>query len=356
MLNRSTICLFGSLKLKSAISVTLTLLFILAAAHVIWKIHKPLLVVAGVIFLVWSAVFWSLNRKTRQPACVQITELLLTWIAAMVLLLGAVYYFDRAGWIWFTLTGYDTTFGEDLSNQVGLSTGEFVKQHQYISMDSGDSRKLLLRKGQYSIDDTIVIPQGTSLMIEPGTVLRFRVGRSLISYSPIIARGTASEPIVFTAQNEWLKWGAVGIVGPAKSVFEYVRFEYGRYAWVNNLDFLGNLSLIGTEVEITHSQFLNQFGKNAVYIRQGEVFIRDNIMQNTFNDCLDLDGGGGEISHNQFIDCGDNGIDLSENQHVQVFDNIILDAFGGRKGIGADNNLDEIRALNTFGYSSRGQH
>jgi hypothetical protein len=117
---------------------------------------------------------------------------------------------------------------------------------------------------------------------------------------------------------------------------------------VNNIDFSGSLSLIESQVKITHSRFQKLFGKDAVYIRQGQVLIRDNIFQDVFKDGLDLDGGAGKITRNRFINCGDEGIDLSENFEVQVFDNLILGQRGGR--IAADNNLEEIKALNSLGY------
>ncbi|MBI5031574.1 MAG: phytase [Chloroflexi bacterium] len=348
---RSLVGWLARLNLKLAILVTCAFLLILAAARVVWKVPNPLLVLAGVILLVCSALVWNLNRNSKKPAYVPITQLALSWVAVMALVLGSVFNFDRAGWIWLTLTGYDLVWAEDLPSQINLSTVQFAERHQFFALDPQDSTQLVLRKGQYAINETIVVPQDAALTIEPGTVLRFAVGRSLISYSPIVARGTENEPIVFTAQNEWLKWGVVGVVRSSQSIFQHVQFKNGRRASVNNLDFTGTLSLIETAVQITDSQFQDLFGKDGVYARQTQVFIRDNIFRNTYNDCLDLDGGGGEISHNQFIDCGDNGIDLSENQHVQVFDNTILDARGGRKGIAADNNLDEIKALNTFGYS-----
>lgn len=272
----------------------------------------------------------------------------MVWIVVIALLLGTVYYVDRAGWIWFRLTGYNVTLEEELSGSIDLPVRSFIDRNQIFSVDPENPTGLVLRKGKYDISRTTLIPPGLSLTVEPGTVLQFAAGRSLISYSPIIARGTKSEPILFTARNKFLKWGVVGVVGPGRSVFEYTRFEHGRQALVNNIDFFGSLSLIGADVEIRHSQFVNLFGKDAVYVREGQVLIRENLFWDTYKDCLDLDAGTGEISHNQFINCGDEGIDLSENQEVQVFDNRILDSKGGR--ISADKDLEAIKARNIFGY------
>jgi hypothetical protein len=107
--------------------------------------------------------------------------------------------------------------------------------------------------------------------------------------------------------------------------------------------------VIRADVEIVQSQFLSAFGKDAVNVRYGNVLIRDNLFRDSQKDCLDLDGGAGEVSHNQFIDCEDEGIDLSENNSIQVFDNVILDSHGGR--IAAEENLEQLRSSNTLGYS-----
>ena len=50
----------------------------------------------------------------------------------------------------------------------------------------------------------------------------------------------------------------------------------------------------------------------------------------------------------KFINCQDEGIDLSENFNIKVHNNSIVDEWGGR--IAADNNLQEVRENNTFGY------
>jgi hypothetical protein len=342
------------LNLKVAVPTTLSVFLLLAAASWVWKIPRPLLVFVGVTFCVWSFVFWGFRRRTESStspasARLQVFQLLLIWVLITVLLLGGVYYIDRAGWLWHQLTGYNVTLAEDLSDLVDMPVADFIDEHPIFVIDSRDATKLILPKGDYELQETIVVPKGSSLTIEPGTFLRFGVGRSLISYSPIIARGTESEPIVFTAKRKWLKWGVVGVTNAGQSVFEHVRFEHGRQALINDVDFFGSLSLIETDAEIRDSQFINSFGRDGVYVRQSRVLVQGNIFRDTYKDGLDLDGGTGQISHNQFIDCGDEGIDLDGNSDVQVFNNEILDSKGGR--IGAERDLDKIMSSNKFGYS-----
>ncbi|MEK6949034.1 MAG: right-handed parallel beta-helix repeat-containing protein, partial [Nanoarchaeota archaeon] len=192
------------------------------------------------------------------------------------------------------------------------------------------------------INETIVVPKGFSLEIEAGSTLRFSKGKSLVSYSAVTAKGTEEDPITFTGKDD-AKWGSVGIVGIGKSIFEHVRFENGNGAMVNNQEFLGSLSLVESDIEISNSEFSNSSGKDGLWALNSDVMIRNNIFKDILADCLDLDNGSGEVSGNQFINCGDEGIDLSRNEDIEVFGNVIINS---GNGISADANLEEIRKLN----------
>jgi hypothetical protein len=99
-------------------------------------------------------------------------------------------------------------------------------------------------------------------------------------------------------------------------------------------------------VEVTNSQFLHACGKDAMYVKQGQVLIHNNVFRRSFKDGLDLDGGAGQVSYNLFLNCGDQGIDLSLNDSLKVFGNKIIDSNGGR--IAADVNLEVIKLQNTL--------
>lgn len=325
----------------------------LGLAKLVWSIPKPLLLVVGGIFLITSGLYWWLGRKIFRPTSfsdipIQLIIVLLAWVFLSGFFLGGVYRLDKAGWLWTQITGYNVTLPQDLSGQIFLPAESFVQNYPIFKLDPDDSARLILPKGVYEFEESVVIPDGTYLEIEPGAILRFGVGRSLISYGPIIARGTETDPIQFSAINPWLKWGVVGLVSTDRSVFDYVWFKDGRQALVNGVEFFGGLSLIETQAEITNSQFVNMYGKDSVYIKQGDVLVKNNLFRNAYKDCLDFDGGRGEISSNIFLNCSDESIDLSANLDIKVFDNQILGPNGGR--ISADNHLDEIISLNTLKY------
>lgn len=325
-----------------------SVVLMLGAANAIWKIPKPLLIVSGAFFLTWVIAFWFLSRHRRWSAFGVIARTFVTWITVTTSLLFWVYRWDRAGWIWSTISGYNLTMNEEYPDAVHLEVNEFVRQNPIFKSDANNPAGLILPAGEYHFDRTIVLPRDVFLTIAPGATLRFGVGCSLISYGAIIASGTADRPIVFAAQNKWRKWGVVGVASDDSSVFDHTIFENGRQALINGVEFTGCLSVIGGRVAITNSRFLNLFGKDAVNVRQGRVLIKDNLFKNTFNDGLDLDGGTGEVSRNRFVNCGDEGIDLSENENLSVYDNQIFDSRGGR--LAAEQNLDQIKLQNTLGH------
>ena len=122
---------------------------------------------------------------------------------------------------------------------------------------------------------------------------------------------------------------------------------------MNGVDFFAGLSFIETDGLVRNSTFTNAFGKDAVNARESDVLILDNEFHTAYKDCLDLDGGSGEISGNLFVDCDDEGIDLSADGAVDAFDNTILDIRGGR--VAADINQAALEANNTLGFSTTGK-
>jgi hypothetical protein len=323
----------------------------LFAAREFFGAPKPLVLTLGVTWSGCFAISCALRRGRECSTFRNIAELLLPWTILSFALLGSVCHFDRGGWLWYQVSGYNEANPEDLAADTEISATEFVQRNPFFQLDPADGQRIVLPRGEYTFSQTILVPKNVSLSIEPGTTVRMGAGCSLISYSPILAQGTPDQPIVFTANYRPFKWGVIGVVGASQVLFEHVRLEHARQAVVNGIEFPGGLSLINADAVVRDCQFFNMFGKDAVYVRAGHASIRDNRVEWAFKDGIDLDGAAGEIVHNLLIDCEDEGIDLSDNQAVEVRLNTIRDHRGGR--IAANVNLDRIRLTNTLEFSAR---
>lgn len=78
----------------------------------------------------------------------------------------------------------------------------------------------VVKKGIYTLEGIVKVPEGISLTIEPGATFTAKtsVGSSLVVLQggKIYAEGTASEPIVFTSDNKKPgDWGGVTVYGNA---------------------------------------------------------------------------------------------------------------------------------------------
>ena len=203
---------------------------------------------------------------------------------------------------------------------------------------------LRLLPGEHVMYETLIIPRDTTLFIEAGTTLYFAEGASLISYSPIIARGSPSSPIQFKALDSRKPWGVVAVVDTknAENVFRYVHAEHGSEATIEGVLFTGMLSLYNAGGTIEHSEFTNAHGDDALNIKGGGIKISDSSFYNNTLDGIDLDfvlpqtsvtknaflNNGGDcidlswsdllISDNTIDGCKDKGISVGESSHPTI--------------------------------------
>jgi len=56
--------------------------------------------------------------------------------------------------------------------------------------------------GTYIIENTVIVPAGIVLSIEPGTVVLMKDAAELVVYGQLLAEGTEFEPIHFTRSEE----------------------------------------------------------------------------------------------------------------------------------------------------------
>ena len=336
---------------RTLLTLVLATLLALAAARVLLHVPKPMLAIAAILFLVCCGIFQRAHRHLHGSRTFKVAALYLVWLGIAAALFSIAFHVDRSRWVYYRLTGYNLTRSEEKSHLAEVPARSFLAYNRQFVADPAVPGNLLLPPGEHVFDRTVVVPRGTQLTIAAGAILRFGDGCSLVSYSPIVACGTEDAPILFTARAPRRKWGSVGIIGDGLSLFEHVRFENGRHARVNGTDFFGTLSLIGADVHIRHSQFVHLHGKDAVYVRGGNVAIHDNLFQDVDKDGLDLDGGSGTVCRNRFVDCRDEGIDVSQAGNVEIVDNVILDARGGR--IGSDVSQHALESRNTLGFSDR---
>ena len=236
----------------------------------------------------------------------------------------------------------------------------------------------------YRIDETIYVPEGVTLTIEPGAELQF-CSDCLIWVEPggrLLATGTAAQPVVFTGRDGGY-WGGIlldrtqednriehaiveytrevvenprahGIaafgarVTVADSVIRHTDFSCGfvSYPW---LGFYPTVYLLRNEIY--------DIQKDAVHVSEGYAFIQgnhihdarygvypfegievsdmvtpavllDNHIHDVTDDCLDLNHSSAFIARNVLHDCADKGISIGQPSSTTVVNNLIYSCRG----------------------------
>jgi hypothetical protein len=80
--------------------------------------------------------------------------------------------------------------------------------------------------GTYIIEDTVVVPGGIVLNVEPGTKVLMKDAAALVVYGQLLAEGTESEPIRFTRFEEGITWKQIMFVDAADSRLVHCIIEY----------------------------------------------------------------------------------------------------------------------------------
>ncbi len=124
----------------------------------------------------------------------------------------------------------------------------------------------------YVIEGELIVPTGSTLIIEPGVVVKFKTGTEydytanidvgyFNIYGKVLAIGTAEDSILFTRDGSEGNWGILFFrEGSDSSIFEYSIFEYA-----NNVDgisdnsyynyYSGAISLFRSKASVQNCNF-----------------------------------------------------------------------------------------------------
>lgn len=243
--------------------------------------------------------------------------------------------------------------------ETGYSIDEFVNQNPRF-IKTGEN-KIVLPAWAYIFSEDVIIPPGLEVGIEPGVTAYMGKGVSILSYSPIIARGTVYSPIKFTRANLEDPWGSLAVVnaGGDQSVFNFVEFNGGFGDIINGMTFTGQASFFSSDVEIDNSIFKNAGDDDSLNVKYGKAIIQNSFWTGNAYDSIDLDfsaegtiikdskfyannarkeveGDGIDISWskvtlegNDINGCSDKGISIGENSSPVVIRNTIQNCLVG---------------------------
>ena len=152
--------------------------------------------------------------------------------AVSVVVQGVAAEFNRADGAWHVdivlAPGLNTVTARALSadaKEVDSGSIEilYVPPANHIA---GEQKGDIALSGAYIVDQTVTVPAGKVLKIEPGTVVLMSKGVSMVVAGRLSAEGTEAQPIRFTHLGDGATWKQLLFVEAADSRFEHCIFEY----------------------------------------------------------------------------------------------------------------------------------
>ena len=194
----------------------------------------------------------------------------------------------------------------------GEAVPEAASWHPWRSFEPAGETRVLA--GEVFLERDLVVPEGSTLVIEPGATLALGPDVSIVSFGRVEARGTARAPITVAAAEEDLPWGVFALQGPGASGsrLEHVRFRGGGGARVGRVEYKGAVCVHAAEdVEFRRSAFsANLRCDDLLNVVQAEV----DLVQCTFDDAnadsIDYDMSTGRIVGCEIRNSGNDGLDL----------------------------------------------
>lgn len=214
---------------------------------------------------------------------------------------------------------------------------------------------VLIPKGTLLIEQDVVVPAGCILKLEPGAKVQLNNGARLVSYAPILANGSESDPVVFSTSDPNGRPGGILVMKTTgRSVFDNVIIE-GLSVGVKETRFLkGAVTFYKADVDISNSTFSDNFdGDDMLNVIASDFSLRNTKFFNSYADGFDADFATGNISTVELgnigrtPDSGGDGLDISGST-VQIQDLRISNV--ADKAISAgENSRVEVKRLSVTG-------
>ena len=177
--------------------------------------------------------------------------------------------------------------------------------------------KILIKKGNFDIDQDLIIPKNKELIIAAGSNINLLKGSKIISHSRIIAEGTPDDPIRINSPDN-LGQCILVTNTKEKSVLKYVYFNNMSNCSSSNIELSGSINFYKTDVLMENIYFTENIkGDDYLNIINSKLFLKDLFFENSYADALDIDYSSGKIHNIILKNSGDDAIDLS-NSSIEI--------------------------------------
>ena len=205
---------------------------------------------------------------------------------------------------------------------------------------NNDSKTISIRKGDWTLDEDLIIPKGFNVLIERGNVFDLINGAVFLSYSPLQFSGSEAEPIKIISSDGSGQGFAV-LNAEKTSNFNYVIFDGLNSPLKEGWELSGSVTFYESPMKFKNVQILNALSEDALNVVRGNFDIKNSVFENSFSDCFDSDFSEGVIESSLFVNCGNDGLDFSGS--VVDISSIELKGIGDKGISSGENSLLNVK-------------
>ncbi|SFR58241.1 right-handed parallel beta-helix repeat-containing protein [Maribacter stanieri] len=197
----------------------------------------------------------------------------------------------------------DADFVKKYNQFSDLSLFEFITVNE-------NEKNIVFKSGTYKTNKIIRIPSGYTVQIEKGFSLDLSNKASLLSYSPMICKGTKTDPITFKSSDGTGNGIFVSNCDQI-SILDFCHFSNLSNPNVMDWSLSGAVNFNEANVRITNSTFENNRCEDGLNIIRSDFYLGSVNFKNTFSDAFDGDFVTGKLENCSFLNSGNDGIDVS---------------------------------------------
>ncbi|MEI4550971.1 hypothetical protein [Pseudoalteromonas spongiae] len=188
----------------------------------------------------------------------------------------------------------------------------------YQAFITQTENKWVFKPGQWLINEYLVTPPNTQVVIPKGTTLKFSRYAGLMVFGALHSQGTQHQPVVMTRQADTSKWSGLSVFSNDVNTInqvEHLQISYASSPKLGLWQPRGAIYFVKGKVNMRSVKITDNQSEDGLNIINAKVDIFDLTIKNALSDAFDCDFCTGVLDTSQFTNIGfrsgGDGLDVS---------------------------------------------